>query len=64
MEDSKIATIRLTGVKSNIYRRIIEAIKCHMTISPVACIRLVMDVTNFCLLAENIVLNVKYRLET
>jgi hypothetical protein len=41
-----------------------DAIKCQITINPVACIKLVIELTNFCLFYENNVLIVKYLLLT
>jgi len=36
ISDNNIAVIRLLGVKSKIYNKIIDATKCQMTIRPVA----------------------------
>lgn len=61
IEDRRIATIKLTGVKAKSYNKIIDAAKCQKTIKKVAWIRLVIDPISYCLFYEKISFIVKYR---
>jgi hypothetical protein len=60
IKESKVATIRLIGVRLKTYSRIIDAMKCQMTINPVACIRLVILLISYCLFSEKRVLIARY----
>jgi hypothetical protein len=56
IDANKVERIKFIGVIANIYNKNTDSKKCSITIKNVACIKFVIDVINYCLFYENIVL--------